>query len=675
MNAGATSISGTLNVTEAGVFNGLDTLSVSSGANLTCSGAMTAQAPIINGTLNVASPGVFNAANGLNISSGTLSGSGHIDVTGLTTVSGTVTLAGSGILNALGGLHLDLYNSNFALNLRDTRTVNLYGNSTWNEGDVYTYNSPVINNHGTFTATLDRRMYCVDNGSPVFNNLGTFSKTGGAGISDVYNVPFNNSGTVNVQSGTLSLLGGGTHSGQFNVDGGKTLSLSGNHTFNPGASMSGAGALEQQTGTTQYGISTCTDQLRVAGGTFIVAGNTSLAGGFTVSGNGTQTGTGTLNVAGLTSVTVTGGTLAGSGILNALGGLHLDLYNSNFALNLRDTRTVNLYGNSTWNEGDVYTYNSPVINNHGTFTATLDRRMYCVDNGSPVFNNLGTFSKTGGAGISDVYNVPFNNSGTVNAQSGTISFSGTFTQTAGETRLAGGAISGSPVLQFNGGLLTGAGMIAARVANAAAIVKPGAARPGLLAVNSSTSPAYSQAVGGTLEIDLGGTTPGVGYDQLAVTGNVTFGGTLRIRRLTGFAPAVGQQVTIMTYTGTRTGTFATIVAEPAGLGVNATYPANAVVITVTSVPGPSGADLDGDGDIDAGLPGPDDFDILSACATGPVIQYDPAALPVGCSLTPDAQGRIAADFDADGDVDGADFGAFQRCLSGENKLADPNCGL
>jgi hypothetical protein len=48
-------------------------------------------------------------------------------------------------------------------------------------------------------------------------------------------------------------------------------------------------------------------------------------------------------------------------------------------------------------------------------------------------------------------------------------------------------------------------------------------------------------------------------------------------------------------------------------------------------------------------------------------------LPRGCFLTPDAQGHIAADLDADGDVDQDDFGLFQRCFSGPTGLADPNC--
>jgi len=42
-------------------------------------------------------------------------------------------------------------------------------------------------------------------------------------------------------------------------------------------------------------------------------------------------------------------------------------------------------------------------------------------------------------------------------------------------------------------------------------------------------------------------------------------------------------------------------------------------------------------------------------------------------LNPDINGHIAADFDNDGDVDQVDFAIFQRCFSGRNVIAQPNC--
>ncbi len=83
------------------------------------------------------------------------------------------------------------------------------------------------------------------------------------------------------------------------------------------------------------------------------------------------------------------------------------------------------------------------------------------------------------------------------------------------------------------------------------------------------------------------------------------------------------------------------------------------------------ADFDQDGDVDT-----NDLEAFEACATGPAVPYDPATLPQsepGCTLTPDGNGHIAADFDADADVDQSDFGVFQRSWTGPDVPADPNC--
>ncbi len=46
------------------------------------------------------------------------------------------------------------------------------------------------------------------------------------------------------------------------------------------------------------------------------------------------------------------------------------------------------------------------------------------------------------------------------------------------------------------------------------------------------------------------------------------------------------------------------------------------------------------------------------------VPYNPLALPSGCTVTPDAEGKIPADFDRDGDVDMDDFGEFQAEFTG-----------
>ena len=89
-------------------------------------------------------------------------------------------------------------------------------------------------------------------------------------------------------------------------------------------------------------------------------------------------------------------------------------------------------------------------------------------------------------------------------------------------------------------------------------------------------------------------------------------------------------------------------------------------MTVVAAPCIFPADFNQDGLVDQ-----NDLVVFKECSTGPGVSYHPNHLPPGCTLTPDAQGRIAADLDNDGDVDQGDFGIFQRYYSGTNNLAHP----
>ena len=84
--------------------------------------------------------------------------------------------------------------------------------------------------------------------------------------------------------------------------------------------------------------------------------------------------------------------------------------------------------------------------------------------GTTSFNNAGTFTKITAAGTSYA-NVAFNNTGTVNANSGTLTFNGVFTQTAGHTVLNGGNLATNSTLNIQGGTLKGSGTITGGISN------------------------------------------------------------------------------------------------------------------------------------------------------------------------------------------------------------------
>nr|WP_090374452.1 FG-GAP-like repeat-containing protein [Dyadobacter sp. SG02]SEI59214.1 Por secretion system C-terminal sorting domain-containing protein [Dyadobacter sp. SG02] len=62
---------------------------------------------------------------------------------------------------------------------------------------------------------------------------------------------------------------------------------------------------------------------------------------------------------------------------------------------------------------------------------------------------------------------------------------------------------------------------------------------------------------GAINIELGGTATITGYDQLFVTGTLTAGGTINVSLINGFAPALGDEFTIID-AGALSGTFPTI---------------------------------------------------------------------------------------------------------------------
>src|SRR2546429_6724172 len=82
--------------------------------------------------------------------------------------------------------------------------------------------SGTLLNKGVFTAstaaTLSSRGYPEPGGSNAFINAGTFTQQGTGTVqfwTYYTGVAFNNSGTVDVEGGTLSLGSGGTNSGSF----------------------------------------------------------------------------------------------------------------------------------------------------------------------------------------------------------------------------------------------------------------------------------------------------------------------------------------------------------------------------------------------------------------------------------------------------------------------------
>src|SRR5207302_4181330 len=98
----------------------------------------------------------------------------------------------------------------------------------------------VFENKATFAATNDATIGNNGGAQPSFINSGTFSKSSAANGTTTIGVQFNNSGTVNVASGTLNLTGGGSDAGGSYAiaSGGRLVIGAGNYMF-PGRGTSG----------------------------------------------------------------------------------------------------------------------------------------------------------------------------------------------------------------------------------------------------------------------------------------------------------------------------------------------------------------------------------------------------------------------------------------------------
>ncbi len=239
-----------------------------------------------------------STTSSFNLTGGALAGAGTLTVSsamtwGNATMSGTgaTTLSVGATLTISSGVTLD------ARTLNNSGTINMTGlNNSWNFA-----NSAVFNNQsgGVFNSQNDQSIF-VGSGSPLIANAGTFAKTAGLGTTTV-NVALNNTGSVQTQSGTLALQGGGTGSGVYSATGGAVLEFNGgNFSLNTGSTVSGAGTIRFSTG----GTTTINDGYAVGGITQITNGTVNFSSALAMTTAG---------------LAFTGGTLAGTGNLSLTG--------------------------------------------------------------------------------------------------------------------------------------------------------------------------------------------------------------------------------------------------------------------------------------------------------------------------------------------------------------------
>ncbi len=539
--------SGVVTLTENTIVNNL---SITGSSTLTGSFDLT-----VNGNLTFAAQ--LSTIGNVTVS-GTMTWSGGLlgsssSTTGTITVTGLVTIQGA------GG---SLYKKNLTANGGINHTAGSIGMAL---GSVITI--PVGQSYQNSTPS---GAYIINYGSGgVINMLGTFQRTASGGFEIKQDITFNNSGTVQLNSGTLDLNGGGTHTGAFSVDNGTTLSFgTGTHNMN-GATFSGTGEIKQTGGTINLNSGTGSfGKLNITGGTFnssvdvtvsdnMTITSSTLTGTFNLTVNGNLTFRAALSTIGDMTVnealTWNGGSLGQNGTTTGtitVSGL-VTLQSDARALH-KKVLTAN--GGINHTGYDTYMTSGAVINVSAGQTyqsSTPDGAKITNLGGGGTINIIGTFQRSVTGGFTFGSSIDVNNSGTVRVDVGSVTFTGTFNNN--------GLLKGTGTLNFDGTFVQNGS------------ISPGNS-PGELTIVRST------LTNSILEIELASAAgPGTGHDRLNVVGNFVASGTLNVTLLGMYDPIPNTSFQIVAATGTVSGTFTTINYPPGG-NWSLTYNSNNVTL-------------------------------------------------------------------------------------------------
>jgi fibronectin-binding autotransporter adhesin len=595
-NSGKLTIGGTANTvsTTAASFSNTGTLTVNAGDNFSTkaltqltgantSKTLSAGTYVLAGNLKLTTTGIditTNSAN-LTLEGGTIDSGSANALAGLANNTGTLTIGGSSkavsttaaSFSNTGTLTINATDSFTAPNLTQissgTLTAGTYvlaGNLDLTTGGIsVTTNSANLTLEG---GTINSNG--INALGALANNTGSLTIAGTSKSFTTTATSFSNTGTLTIDKGdtftapALTQISGSTLSGgTFVLAGNLDLTGAANITTNSSNLTLEGGTI--QTGTTNdlANLSSNTDSLTLASSAkFTAAGSFTNSGALTINSGSTFTLTGTNQLTNLV-----GGTLE-SGTYTVGGTLQLTTSNGGIT-----TNAANLTLTGTAAKIDDGTANA---------LSTFD-------------NNTGTFSLASAAKLTTATTSNFSNSGTVDVATGTtLTVGGTghnYTQTAGTTTVDGTLTATG--ITATGGSILGAGALKGNTSignatGAAATLNVGdSGKAGLLAITGT----YTQLATGTMNVSIGGLTSGT-YSELTVSGTTSLGGTLSVAIVNGLvltASNIGQTWTILSSTGTLSGSFTNSTVTVGTDQFTVSYVGKTVVLTLTSVTAPAGS--------------------------------------------------------------------------------------
>jgi hypothetical protein len=329
--------------------------------------------------------------------------------------------------------------------------------------------------------------------TPVFDNQGTLSRSTSTGTATI-NAFFQNTDTVLVSAGTLSLTGGGSLAGTaISVASGAFLDLNGQtFTLVPGLNVSGLGTVRVQSGTVTTALAADTaafTNLQLNGGTFSQPGVVLISGVFDWLSGSLSEGGGTVHVQ-------SGATMSIAGSLTRVVRNHV----------LENAGTATWSGNFVISVGG--TPQGGVIRNlpGAVFDVQSTNSISAGIGGTARFENQGTLRRTA-AGTGSI-SIPIEHTGAFDVQVDTLSLRGgsvnSFTGT--------GSAAAGAVLELGASTYTLTGTFA--------MTGDIAVNNGTLVLNGNTmtvASTFSTGQSGTLVMTNAA-------DSLDINGNAIFGG-------------------------------------------------------------------------------------------------------------------------------------------------------
>ena len=386
------------------------------------------------------------------------------------TWSNSFAITGSSSVIANGGLAISSGGS-----LRGRTLVNM-ASAVWSNsgpGSLALGNGALLTNApGAELDSTGNNTIQFTTGSGLVANAGLFCTVAPPGTTTI-GTPFNNTGTVQVQSGTLSLSGGGINSGAINVFANAVLVLgNGAFTQEPGASITGPGQLLITTSTAAANLG---GTINVGGGHVFNGGVANLTGNYICSNVALTIESGTANfnssnVISPSSLTIGGyGSMGGSNLITVSGPI---TWNSGFTVSGSNSLIAN--GGLTIGPGSVTLDERTLVNTaEGLWTNTSAGTLALLDGailsnapgatfdcaGNGTIEGLGGGGWVANAGVfqtvgvpaTQVIEAPFSNTAVVEVQSGTLSFADGGSSISVTNSIAEIAVFSNATIDFRGG--------------------------------------------------------------------------------------------------------------------------------------------------------------------------------------------------------------------------------